>query len=105
LGSSGSSLDDKKRSEIEQLRQRHQIASAAVQRQAAAPTWRDNEENEIWKTKQEKQFQKALREFGGVGKKERYVLIAAEVDGKSRIECLTHHRLQQFREEQQQKDQ
>eukprot|EP00978_Attheya_sp_CCMP212_P029261 scaffold103442_cov52-Attheya_sp.AAC.6 len=104
-GLSVSSLDDKKRSEIQQLRQRHQIASAAVQRKAAAPTWRDNEEKEIWTTKQEKQFQKALREFGGVGKKERYVLIAAEVDGKSRIECLTHHRLQQFREEQQQKDQ
>lgn len=105
--SSASSLDDKKLSEIQQLRQHQQIINAAaVQRNAPAPpTWRDNEEKEIWTTKQEKQFQKALREFGGVGKKERYVLIAAQIDGKSRIECLTHHRLQQFREEQQQKDQ
>jgi hypothetical protein len=99
------SLDDQKRSEIQQLRLRQQIANAAVQRNAAAPTWRENEEMEIWTTKQEKQYQKALREFGGVAKKERYVLIAAKVDGKSRIECLTHHRLEQFREQQQQKDQ
>jgi hypothetical protein len=103
--SGGFLLDDKKRSEIQQLRHRQQAANAAVQRNDAAPTWRDNEEMEIWTTKQEKRFQKALREFGGVAKKERYVLIAAKVDGKSRIECLTHHRLQQFREQQQQKDQ
>jgi hypothetical protein len=104
-GSSHFSPDDKKRSEIQQLRLRQHIANAAVQRNTAAPTWRDNEEMEIWTPKQEKRFQKALREFGGVAKKERYVLIAAKVDGKSRIECLTHHRLQQFREQQQQKDQ
>jgi hypothetical protein len=105
------SLDDKKRSEIQQLRLRQNIANAAVQRNgngnaAPPPTWRDNEQMEVWTTKQEKQYQKALREFGGVGKKERYVLIAAKVDGKSRIECLTHHRLQIFNDEQQQqKDQ
>ena len=104
-GPSDFSLDDKKRSEIQQSRLREHMANAAVQRNTAAPTWRDNEEMEIWTTKQEKKFQKALREFGGVAKKERYVLIAAKVDGKSRIECLTHHRLQQFREQQQQKDQ
>jgi hypothetical protein len=103
--SSGFLLDDNKRSEIQQLRHRQQAADAAVQRNDAAPTWRDNEQMEIWTTKQEKSFQKALREFGGVAKKERYILIAAKVDGKSRIECLTHHRLQQFREQQQQKDQ
>ena len=107
LGPSGFSLDGKKQSEIQQLRQRQQITNAAVQRgrNTAAPTWRDNEEKVIWTNKQETQFQTALRAFGGVTKKERYVLIAAKVDGKSRIECLTHHRLQQFREEQQQKDQ
>ena len=110
-GSLGSLLNDKKGSEIQQLRlaARQQITNAAVQRNgngnAAAPTWRDNEEKEIWTLKQETQFQKALRVFGGVAKKERYVLIADKVDGKSRIECLTHHRLQQFREQQQQKDQ
>jgi hypothetical protein len=101
-------IDDKKRSEIQQLKLRQQAANAAVQRSAAAaaaPTWRDNEEMEIWSQKQEKQFQKALREFSGVAKKERYQLIAKKVDGKSRIECLTHHRLQQFREQQQQQQQ
>jgi hypothetical protein len=112
--SGGFLLDDKKRSEIEQMRHRQQAANAAVQRNgngnadAAAPpppTWRDNEEMEIWTTKQEKQFQKALREYGGIGKKERYVLMAKKIDGKSRIECLTHHRLQEFTEQQQQKDQ
>mmetsp|Transcript_28540 Transcript_28540/g.33845 ORF Transcript_28540/g.33845 Transcript_28540/m.33845 type:complete len:282 (-) Transcript_28540:377-1222(-) len=71
----------------------------------APPTWLDNEKKEIWNDKQEKQFQKALREFGGVNKKERYVLIAAQVLGKTRIECLTHHRMQQLMDQERLKDQ
>jgi len=71
----------------------------------APPTWLDNEKKEIWNDKQEKQFQKALREFGGVNKKERYVLIAAQVLGKSRIECLTHHRMQQLMDQERLKNQ
>jgi len=71
----------------------------------APPTWIDNEKKEIWSDKQEKQFKKALREFGGVNKKERYVLIAAQVLGKSRIECLTHHRIQQLMDKERLKDQ
>lgn len=89
-------IDEKKQHEIQEL-QRQQIVHAAVQRHTT-PTWRDNEEKEVWTAKQEKQFQKALGEFGGVPKKERYLLIAAKVPGKSRIECLTHHRIQQLKE-------
>lgn len=93
-------IDEKKRLEIQEL-QREKTVTAAVQRHAT-PTWRDNEEKEVWSAKEEKQFQKALREFGGVPKKERYLLIAAKVPGKSRIECLTHHRIQQLKEREQQ---
>jgi len=76
---------------------REQAADAASKRQQAEappPTWLENEKKEVWTKKQEKQFQKALNEFFGVPKKERYKLIAEKVDGKSRIECLTHHRMQ-----------
>ena len=62
-----------------------------------------NEQKEVWTPKQEKQFQKALREFSGVPKKERYKLIAEKVQGKSRIECLTHHRMQELLAKRQQK--
>jgi len=83
---------------------RQKAADAAAQRQQSQqqqrqqhnPTWLDNEKGEVWSTKQEKQFQTALREFSGVPKKERYKLIAAKVHGKSRIECLTHHRMQEL---------
>mmetsp|Transcript_19326 Transcript_19326/g.48107 ORF Transcript_19326/g.48107 Transcript_19326/m.48107 type:complete len:272 (+) Transcript_19326:1058-1873(+) len=79
---------------IRRLR-RQQAADAAATRQQSleAPTWLQNEQKEMWTPKQEKQFQKALREFSGVPKKERYKLIAEKVNGKSRIECLTHHRM------------
>ena len=76
---------------------REQAANAAAKRQQAEappPTWLENEQKEVWTKKQEKQFKKALNEFFGVPKKERYKLIAEKVDGKSRIECLTHHRMQ-----------
>jgi len=76
-----------------------------VQPRPTPPTWLDNEKKEVWSDKQEKQFQKALREFGGVNKKERYVLISAQVLGKSRIECLTHHRMQQLMEQERLKNQ
>jgi len=92
---------------IRRLR-RQQVADAASKRQQSqeAPSWLENEKKEIWTPKQEKQFQKALREFSGVPKKERYKLIAEKVNGKSRIECLTHHRMQELlakRDEQQRK--
>jgi len=96
-------LDEKKQSEIQELR-RQQTVNAAIQRRAP-PTWRDNERKEVWTIKQEQQFQKALREFGGVPKKERYLLIADKVHGKSRIECLTHHRMQQLMEQEQEQEQ
>jgi hypothetical protein len=99
-------FSEAQRAEILRRRRQH----AATQRQpqelqnnndkAVPPTWLDNEKKEVWTSKQEKQFQKALREFGGVSKKERYQLIAAKVDGKSRIECLTHHRMQELLEKQ-----
>jgi len=99
------------RAELVRMR-REQAARAATQRQqqrpppeATTPTWLDNEQKEIWNPKQEKQFQIALREFSGVPKKDRYRLIAEKVQGKSRIECLTHHKMQELlkkREEQQQ---
>jgi hypothetical protein len=78
---------------------REQAADAASKRQqgeASPPSWIENEKKEVWTRKQEKQFQKALNEFFGVPKKERYKLIAEKVDGKSRIECLTHHRMQEL---------
>jgi hypothetical protein len=70
------------------------LMSKRQQAQAPPPTWLENEKKEVWTKKQEKQFQKALNEFFGVPKKERYKLISEKVDGKSRIECLTHHRMQ-----------
>ena len=95
----GMSLD---RAEL--LRRRQHAADAASQRrereqkeqQKHQPTWLDNERKEVWTAKQEKQFQKALKEFSGVRKNERYKLIAEKVQGKSRIECLTHHRMQEL---------
>jgi len=62
----------------------------------AAPTWIELEEKAMWTAKQEKQFVKALKEFGGIPPKERYPLIAEKVNDKSRLECLMHHKLQQF---------
>jgi len=67
----------------------------AESRQTAAPSWIENEQKEVWTAKQEKQFTKALREFGGVGKKERYSLIADQVVEKTKLECLMHHKLLQ----------
>lgn len=82
---------------IRRLR-RQQAADAASKRKLSqeAPSWLENEKKEVWTPKQEKQFQKALREFSAIPKKERYKLIAEKVNGKSRIECLTHHRMQEL---------
>ena len=102
-----SGFTEVQRTEIMRLRRQH-ASDAATKRQqletntAVQPTWLDNEKKEIWTPKQEKQFQKALREFSGVPKKERYKLIAEKVDDKSRIECLTHHRMIELLEKQQQ---
>jgi hypothetical protein len=98
------------RTEIMRLRRQHASDAATKRQQQEAavnvqPTWFDNEKKEIWTSKQEKQFQKALREFSGVPKKERYKLIADKVDEKSRIECLTHHRMIELLLEKQQNQQ
>jgi hypothetical protein len=105
-----SGFSEAQRANILRLR-REQAADAASKRQkeqkaeAPPPTWLENEQKEIWTPKQEKQFQKALREFSGVPKKERYKLIAEKVQGKSRIECLTHHRMQELLAKREQEEQ
>merc|ERR1712238_96337 len=91
LGSEGgggdndlSGFTEAQRLEIMRLRRQH-TANAAIKRQqqettaAIAPTWFENEKKEIW-----------------TPKKERYKLISDKVDNKSRIECLTHHRMQEL---------
>uniref|UniRef100_A0A7S1FNH1 Myb-like domain-containing protein n=2 Tax=Corethron hystrix TaxID=216773 RepID=A0A7S1FNH1_9STRA len=90
-------VDDQLRSGIEDQRRKAALMEkAAEERFRAAPTWRDIEEKEVWIPKQEKQFEKALIQYGGItSSKERYDLIASRVDGKSRQECLMHHKLQQ----------
>lgn len=102
-----SGFTEAQRLEIMRLRRQH-TANAALMRQqqetaaAIAPTWFENEKKEIWTLKQEKQFQKAAKEYSGIPKKERYKLISDKVDNKSRIECLTHHRMQELIKKQQQ---
>jgi hypothetical protein len=71
-------------------KERHQRINAV-----STPSWRDNEETELWSPRQEKQFVKALSEFGGMSPKERYHLIAQKVNDKSKLECQMHHKLQQ----------
>mmetsp|Transcript_47372 Transcript_47372/g.92404 ORF Transcript_47372/g.92404 Transcript_47372/m.92404 type:complete len:235 (+) Transcript_47372:107-811(+) len=87
-------VDDQIRREIEDMRRRADTEEMN-QRIAAkrAPTWREIEEKEVWTPKQEKQFAKALVEFGGIPAKERYGFIADNVKDKSRQECLMHHKL------------
>jgi hypothetical protein len=91
-------VDDQMRRDIQEQRIQ-QTKKEELQRDADAakrrPTWRDNEEMEVWTAKQDKQFEKALATFGGVPPKERYHLIAAKVDDKTKQECLMHHKLQQ----------
>lgn len=110
-GGNSNNVDEAQRSEF--LRQkRQQAVDAAAERnkpqeaKSSPPTWLANEQKEVWTPKQEKQFQKAAREFSGIPKKERYKLIAEKVVGKSRIECLTHHKMQEllakYNQEQQQ---
>ncbi|OEU07423.1 hypothetical protein FRACYDRAFT_251228 [Fragilariopsis cylindrus CCMP1102] len=110
-GSDLSGFTETQRTEIMRLRRQHASDAATKRQQQEAstavqpPTWLDNEKKEIWTSKQEKQFQKACREYSGVPKKERYKLIAEKVDDKSRIECLTHHRMIELLEKQQQQQQ
>ncbi len=90
-------FSEAQKANILRLRRQHAADAAAKRQQEQAnPTWLQNEKKEVWTPKQEKQFQKALRELSGVPKKERYKLIAEKVQGKSRIECLTHHRMQEL---------
>lgn len=92
-----SGFTEAQKANILRLRRQHAADAAAKRQQEQAnPTWLQNEQKEVWTPKQEKQFQKALKEFSGVPKKERYKLIAEKVQGKSRIECLTHHRMQEL---------
>lgn len=71
-------------------KERHQRVNAV-----SAPSWRENEEKELWSPRQIKQFENALSKFGGVPPKERYHLIAQKVNDKSKLECQMHHKLQQ----------
>lgn len=90
-------VDEHKRSEIEEQRREAALkAESAHAKRGGTPTWRDNEETEVWTPKQERQFEKALVSFGGIPAKERYRLIAAKVDDKTRQECLMHHKLLQL---------
>jgi hypothetical protein len=107
-GNDLSGFTETQRTEIMRLRRQH-ASDAATKRQQHAdavnvqPTWLENEKKEIWTTKQEKQFQKAFNEFSGIqSKKEKYKLISDKVDGKSRIECMTHHRMKELLLEKQQ---
>lgn len=101
----GASNSGESRSDLMKIH-RERAAKAAEERSTAAaaaeaklpPTWREQEEKEIWTRKQEKQFAKALHSFGGVPAKARYILIAEKVEGKSRCECLLHHKLLMLRE-------
>mmetsp|Transcript_18098 Transcript_18098/g.39386 ORF Transcript_18098/g.39386 Transcript_18098/m.39386 type:complete len:119 (+) Transcript_18098:145-501(+) len=94
------SMEEKRRLQIEDQRRK----AAAVEQQsilsqqranANAPTWIDNELMEVWTPKQEKQFDNTLVMYGGMGAKARYKLISENVDGKTRQECLMHHKLRQ----------
>eukprot|EP00339_Tiarina_fusa_P005889 CAMPEP_0117051334 /NCGR_PEP_ID=MMETSP0472-20121206/35461_1 /TAXON_ID=693140 ORGANISM="Tiarina fusus, Strain LIS" /NCGR_SAMPLE_ID=MMETSP0472 /ASSEMBLY_ACC=CAM_ASM_000603 /LENGTH=264 /DNA_ID=CAMNT_0004765493 /DNA_START=49 /DNA_END=843 /DNA_ORIENTATION=- len=99
VGSVGAGQSKRLR-EIEEQRRRAAKKEEEAKRMAAiareAPTWRDNEEKEVWTDKQEKQFAISLKAFGGVPAKARYTLIADKVDGKTRQECLMHHKLLQL---------
>eukprot|EP00536_Pseudo-nitzschia_multiseries_P005875 jgi/Psemu1/13890/gm1.13890_g len=78
-------FSEAQKAELVRMRREH-AARAATQRQQPqqpAPTWLDNEQKEVWTSKQEKQFQTALREFSGVPKKDRYRLIAEKNSSKS----------------------
>ena len=68
-------FSEAQKANILRLRRQHaaDAASKRQQRQTTQPpTWLENEQKEVWTPKQEKQFQKASREFSGVPKKERY---------------------------------
>lgn len=100
-GADSTPLSEARRQEIEKQRQNAALAAEARAKEAAekeAPNWREREEKEVWTSKQEKQFTKALASFGGVPAKARYTLIADKVEGKTRNECLMHHKLLQARE-------
>jgi len=95
-----SRLDDEVRAAI---RESQTYAEAMAEARAAppekaAPTWRDREELEEWTDRQEKQFRKALGPLLGLAPKERWRLVADQVDGKTKQECAAHYKLQQILE-------
>jgi len=100
-GASNNGMSQGRRLEIEEQRRRaakkeEEEAKLLAAQAKEAPSWRENEEKEIWTPKQEKQFAQALVSFGGVPPKARYTLIADKVDDKNRQECLMHHKLLQL---------
>jgi len=98
-GGGDDGLDDAIKTEIAR-KQTYAEAMAAARGEVpkAAPTWRDNEEKEEWTPRQEKQFAKALGPLLGLPPKERWPLVADQVDGKDKKECASHYKLQQILE-------
>ena len=83
-------IEQQRRWAVQKQQQKQDESSSA---RAAPPTWREQEEEQIWTEKKEKQFAVALRAFKGVPPQVRYNLIAEKVDGKTKYECLMHHKL------------
>lgn len=92
-----SSFAKGRRKEIERQRKRFEktleVERSSQKPMKRPPTWREQEQKEVWTKEQERQFSRALKAFGGVPGKARYTLIADKVDGKTRQECLMHHKL------------
>ena len=101
-GSSSGGIDQTRR--LQEIQAQRQRAEAEMMKQAleakqqgknggrTPPSWQEQEAKEVWTSKQIKQFDNALIAFGGVPPKARYGLIADKVDGKTRNECLLHHK-------------
>ena len=95
-GNRGAIESARRRNQME--RQRKRAAEERAIAKAIPANWREEEEKKVWSSKQETQFARALKAFGGLPSKTRYALIAEKVEGKSRIECLLHHNLLKARE-------
>mmetsp|Transcript_24927 Transcript_24927/g.74810 ORF Transcript_24927/g.74810 Transcript_24927/m.74810 type:complete len:205 (-) Transcript_24927:7-621(-) len=61
------------------------------------PTWRAQEEKEVWTPKQAKQFHTALEALVGLPPKARWPVVAERVTGKTAKECQMHWKLLQAR--------
>ena len=89
-------VGDELKAEIKRTQHTYAEAMAAARGAPAAPappTWREREEREAWTPRQEKQFQKALGPLVGLPPKERWPLVADKVEGKTKGECASHHKL------------